>query len=183
MKSPDVHWIDDRLEAFLDGELPEAERAVLDGALRADPAWQAELALARRIRTDLRALPTPACPPAVTEAVLRHARRRSPAAWLERIAEAARRHVAGLWQPSLAMAVLVAVVVAAAFLGRPAPPAPNIASAEVEQALDEVRWTLAYLSEVGRKTGRSVREDVIGQRVVEPMQDALRGPRSLENAR
>lgn len=173
--------MDARLEAFLDGTLPAADREACAAALRADPAWQAELALARRIRQGLHALPVEPCPPAVTAAVLAHARRHAAPPWPERLAAWIDAQAAVLGRPVLAMAVLVLVVVAASLVGRPQPAPQTLAAAseaEVEQALAEVRWTLAYLSEVGRQTGRSVRRDVLEERVVAPVHEAIAAPRS-----
>ena len=79
------------------------------------------------------------------------------------------------------MAALVLLVVAGALIGRPAPPTQPYADADVQQALEEVRWTLALLSEVGRQTGNSVRQDVLQERIVTPVQDALGTPNSDKN--
>lgn len=174
----DADWMDERIEAYLDGALPVDEQAAFERQLHTDATWDTELRLARQIRSGLRALPAPMCPPHVTNAVLAEVQRRREAsrserwiAWLERLR-------AEFWQPALAMSLLLVVVTLAAVLGRPAQPAPD---PEVAQALAEVRWTLAYLSEVGRQTGESVRDQVIDEHVVQPVQRAL-GPLFQESA-
>ena len=168
----DADWMDDRVEAYLDGALPPDEHIAFERQLRADAAWQAELRLARQVRRSLRGLPQPSCPPQVTQAVLaeaQHRRRAAQAArwdtWLERFRQQ-------FWQPALAMGVLVLLVMTATLLGRP--PAPQH-DPEVAQALADVQWTLAYLSEVGRQTGEAVREEVLEEHVVTPVQRAI-GP-------
>ena len=174
----DLHtddWMDARVEAYLDGELPLQERVVFERTLAEDPLWEAEVLLAREVRASLRALPQPACPSFVTDAVLAQVHREARASVVEQVQGWIEQHVLTLWRPALAMAVLVLLVVAGALVGRPPQPVPQYADVEVQQALDEVRWTLALLSEVGRQTGQSVKQDVLGERVVAPVQEAFTG--------
>ncbi|MCG8463096.1 MAG: hypothetical protein MI919_42985 [Holophagales bacterium] len=58
-----------RIEAYLDGELPDTDRRQLEARLETDPTFARELELARRIRTELRALPFESCPPSVLESL------------------------------------------------------------------------------------------------------------------
>ncbi len=167
---PPRDWMDERLEGYLDGDLTPEETARFERGLRRDD-WAAELRRAASIRDGLRALPLPECPPHVTRAVLREARRRARAEWLHRAREALARAWRLTARPALAMAVLVALVVVAALVTRPPRDAP--ARTEVEHALAEVKWTLAYLSEVGRQTGASVHRDVLDAHVFGPMHEAL----------
>jgi hypothetical protein len=170
----DRDWVDARVEAYLDGELSAGERARFEAlafsAEDGETDWRAEVHLAHQIRAGLRALPPPVCPPHVARAVLAAARRRRAQAWKARLYE----RLEPLWRdwgrPALAMTALVLLVVSAALLGRPPRPADD---PEVARALAEVQWTLAYLSEVGRETGRTVRHDVLEERVVEPVQDVF----------
>lgn len=62
---------DERLEAYLDGELGEFEAARLRRHLSSCAACAAELAWAERVQEGLRALPEHSCPPQVLEDVLR----------------------------------------------------------------------------------------------------------------
>ncbi|MFQ5572063.1 MAG: hypothetical protein ACE5G0_20495, partial [Rhodothermales bacterium] len=84
-----------------------------------------------------------------------------------------------LWQPALAMTFLLLLVVSSSLIGKP----PRHHTAEVQQALAEVQWTLAFLSEMGRQTGQAVRDDVIKERVVWPVQDALGSDHPSPNER
>ncbi len=167
--SPPHDWMDDRLEAYLDGDLTPEEAARFERGLSGDD-WAAELRRAASIRDGLHAMPLPECPPHVTRAVLREARRRARAEWLHRTREGLTHAWRLTARPALAMAVLVALVVVAALVTRPPRPAPGV---EVEHALAEVKWTLAYLSEVGRQTGASVHRDVLDAHVFGPMHEAL----------
>lgn len=174
MSTPHSVWIDERLEAYLDGDLPDDEQAAMEQHLAADPSWEAEVRLARQVRDGLQAFPRPTCPDRVTRTVLAEARRRQRADQLHRLRAWVEQRWLNLWQPALAMSVLLLLVASALLLGQPPQPAPSVAEQdEVEQALDEVRWTLAYLSEVSQQAGSSVRDEVLNRRVVTPVHRAV----------
>jgi anti-sigma factor RsiW len=61
---------DDRLSAYLDGELDAAERDAVDGYLAASPEWRTERDEIAYARDALRALPTHEAPPGFWEGVL-----------------------------------------------------------------------------------------------------------------
>ena len=72
-------------------------------------------------------------------------------------------------KPVVALALLLIVVLSTSRIGENASePAP-----EVAQALDEVKWTLAYLSDVGNTTAGAVKESVIENQVVLPVSRSL----------
>lgn len=79
------------------------------------------------------------------------------------------------WKPALAMAALTAVTVTAALFGDPGRRAPAPVDPAVAQAIEDVRWTLAFLADVSRRTGSTVRLEVLEPHVVQPMQDAVLG--------
>jgi len=163
--------MDEHVEAYLDGDLPLPDATRFEHGLAGED-WAEAVDLARQIQAGLQAQPQLFCPPHVTQTVLREVRRRARASWIQRLQARAEARWRAMWQPALAMAVLVTLVVSAALVGR-TPPAPGYEQAEVAVALEDVKWTLAYLSEVGRQTGRSVRRDVLEPHVVEPMQRAV----------
>lgn len=161
-------WVDDHLEAYVDGELPLEERRRVEAFVEADDEAARRLDLARRVQALLAASEPPACPPEVTRTVLATADRPP----LRRV----RSSFGAVLRPSLAAAALVAVVVASALVGprpAPTPETADVSAAEVEQALHDARWALAYVSDVGRRTGRSIRHEVIEERVAEPLQRAV----------
>jgi len=144
-------WMEARIEAYLDDDLPAEERAHFERRLSTE-TWADQLALAEQIRAGLHRLPAPLCPAPVTQAAIRTARRETWADWRGRLTT--------IWRPALAMTVLLIMVLSAAlFGGRATPNPPN--DMAVQRALTEVKWTLAYLSQVGRETGVSVRRDVL----------------------
>lgn len=166
-------WMDVRIEAYLDGALSPDEQTRFEEALDASADWRTELFLAQQIRDALHALPEPVCPPHVTEAVLAQVRHEARFSWLERFHAWMEQQLAALWQPALAMSVVLLLVVSASLIGRPTTPTPTYADAEVQQALAEVKMALGMLSEVSRQTGKVVREDVIAEHVVGNVQNAF----------
>ena len=61
---------DDRLSAYLDGELDAAEHADVDGYLAESPEWRAERDAVAYARDTLRSLPVHEAPPGFWESVL-----------------------------------------------------------------------------------------------------------------
>ena len=182
---PSDDWMDVRVEAYLDADLPAAERARFEHRLGQSAAWQQRVAQARRLQHALRALPAPACPARVTRQVLsqtvkagteRNSQERP--SWAEPVRAWAGRQARAFWQPALAMSLLVALVLSAALLGRsPAPSegpsAEHITEREVEQATAEVKWTLSYLAHIGEKAGASAQKALLEIPIVRPLHQAL----------
>lgn len=164
--------MDAHVEAYLDGELSAENAELFERRLHVESDWNNEVVLARHVRDGLRTLPSPACPPQVTQAVIAETRRRDRAARRQQVLAWIDRVWGQTWQPALAMSVLLLLVISAVLLGRPPQPTPQ--TAEVEQAMAEVKWALAYVSDVGRQTGETVRSEVLEERVVSSMNAAIR---------
>ncbi|NNF03609.1 MAG: hypothetical protein HKN17_04000 [Rhodothermales bacterium] len=165
-------WLDDRIEAFVDGTLPPGEQDRFESALRVSATLRDDVALARLIGEELPSLGTVKCPDHVVPGVMREVRRDIRSSFASRFAAALRQGIQPRLRPVLAMVLLLAVVVSSSLVRRAPEPAP-VASAEVIRALDEVKWSLAVLSDAGRQMGRSVRSDVIEPHVVEPIERSL----------
>lgn len=210
-------WIDpylDELEEQEAGAEPEAgldpaRRDALEAHLADCADCRAEIALARRLREGLRAgLPLLACPPAVSDEVLRIAAAEAAAG--EAAAREGRAGRPGLgtrlrgWltgggalRPAFAAAALLALLLAAPVLYRsvldPVPAEPRTASgdgapaateeleytaAEIAEAEEQARMILAYVASVGRDAGRTVQEDVFDRGIVRPTRRAVEGLQS-----
>lgn len=165
-------WLDDRVEAFVDGTLPAGELHRFEAALAAEPALRDEIDLARLIGEELPTIGAARCPDHVVSGIMRDVRRDIRSNFASRFAAALRQGIQPRLQPVLAMVLLLTVVISSSLVRRTPEPAP-VASAEVTRALDEVKWTLAVLSDAGRQTGRSVRSDVIEPHVLEPIERSL----------
>lgn len=165
-------WLDERIEAFVDGSLPSAESGRFEAAMQTRPELREEIALARLIGEELPALGEARCPDHVVSGIMQEVRRDIRQSFADRFFAALKQGIQPRLRPVLAMVLLLAVVVSSSLVRRSPEPA-SVASVEVTRALDDVKWTLAVLSDVGRQTGRSMRSDVIEPHVVEPIERSL----------
>ena len=176
----DRDTFDESLEAYLDGDLPAKDAQRLEAFAAADEKAGRELRFARRVQERMRALPQPACPPDVTRAVLSAARADARRSFVERLRTAAASSWTTILRPSLAMGVFVGLLIGGSLINRSPyqPPVPIVASEEatpqeVARALNEAKWALAYLSNIGRRTATTIRDDVLNEHVVRPVNRAL----------
>lgn len=158
-------WLDDRIEAYLDGELPEAERQQFEQLLEDDASGQQSLTWAISIRDELRALPTPACSPDLQKNIMKEVRKEAWSSFGSRFFSGFVIFLQGpfarQWRPALATFMLLVVASVVVFvLNRPDIPEPSqdISQAEVDQALAEAKWALGYVSKTGRLAGTSMQD-------------------------
>lgn len=174
----------DRLELYLDGlddsdgaeeglpPLADDERSALEIHLSRCPSCARALSHARQVRDELRALPEPPLPADAGRGD-------------ERPSPKHRLHLPGPWRwvvPAAAAAV-VAVALGLALLPGLGPsdttpgdstPAPQAVSPErLARAELEARYALARLAQVTRKARHEVRDEVLAEHVVAPMQKSL----------
>lgn len=184
MKQPDVspqhEWMDERVEAYVDGVLPDDEIERFEAVLQEEAHWEEQVQQASRIQESLHDMRTPPAPPALTQRILQQTSRgHRPMPWWKRTLQqmihswralgAARRH------PVFDYAVGIAFVAMAVFfiampLGREAQPPAQISSQfettapysaeEIRHAAESAQWTLTSLSELGAETTRSLRNQV-----------------------
>ena len=164
----DKQWLDQHVEAYVDGDLDRRAARALERACEDDPEVREWVASARRVKAQLRAVTSPQCPPEVTAPVLD--RIRASAA-----ARPARGRVADLgallWRPGLALATVALLLVV--LLERPSSAPPPITDEAVAEALLEVKWTLAYVNGVGSRTGQTIRQEVLQEGVIHPIERGL----------
>ena len=138
--------------------LPE-EASQVEHWLEGDNRWHEELTLAMHIRDELRNLRSPSCPPHVTQHVIQTARRDAWRSFAGRLNQFFFGSWFTYWKPILATVTLL-VIASMLLFNPPAVEAPpeEISQVEVEQALDDVKWALGYVSKTGRLTGASVED-------------------------
>ena len=152
-------WVNDRLEAYMDNQLSPEEAQEIEKWLQQDDRWHEELTLAMHIRDELRSLKAPFCPPHVSREVIKHARKDLVGEYIQR----GRRFLESWflhWKPimaTVALLVITSVVIFRLELKQDVSH-ETISQVEVNQALDEVKWTLGYVSKTGRLTGDSVED-------------------------
>ncbi|TDI77605.1 MAG: hypothetical protein E2O84_00760 [Bacteroidetes bacterium] len=163
---------DDRIEAYVDGQLPQTEVVKLEALLDQDALLSAEVSMANRIRSEFRSMPSIACPEAVSReihrAIRRDIRKRAIKRWIERT----EIMLSGYRKFALAGLIVIAVM----FVLRDNVATNNGESApiaSVEQALDDVKWTLALLSDAGSNAAGTVRSDVVEPLLIDRLGSTL----------
>ncbi|MFH1756115.1 MAG: zf-HC2 domain-containing protein [Candidatus Latescibacterota bacterium] len=186
MTPPDVEnmceWTLERIEAFVDADLSDADRSACNAHMQQCARCHYELEAAQATRAAIRSLPRQKCPDSVTDAVLDRIARetspgRNPRGWLRSIFE---------WKPlrpAAAAAALVLIISMSIFIShRQENPASLLVSGndslefspeEVALAEAEVKWTIAYINQTGRRAGFTVRDKAIYPHVVVPVKQAV----------
>jgi anti-sigma factor RsiW len=173
-------WVLDNIDAYIDGDLPTDETSVIRIHLEKCTGCRNELLLAEAMRSAIRGLPAKECPGAVTSAVMEHItgepdRESAWLRWWRTLLQ---------WRPlrpAAVAAALVLVVSMSVFIRHkqehPAPVLMNdtleFSPEEVALAEAEVKWTLAYISEAGRRAGFTVRDKAIYPHFVVPVKEAV----------
>ncbi|MEJ2722501.1 MAG: hypothetical protein P8181_15385 [bacterium] len=127
---------------------------------------------ARRILSDLRNLPEQRCPDGVTDRLYAEI----DAEEAPRSERRLRGWLAGLrpgvLRPALVGSLIAIVTTAALLIGRHER-SHRYTPEEVAKAEVELKWTMAFLGDVGRRAGYAVRDDAVGAHVVEPVWRAV----------
>ncbi|UCH85557.1 MAG: zf-HC2 domain-containing protein [Candidatus Latescibacterota bacterium] len=175
-------WARDSIDAYLDGELTKVDVAALESHLEMCGGCRNELESARRILFELRELPEQRCPDGVTDHVYEtigadttvQRKTRFPG-WLS-------FPRTGLLRPALAGTLILVISISVVWIGfksRSSVRSPVYTPEQVAQAEAELKWTMAFLGDVGRRAGYAVRDEAVGTRVIDPMRRAVHP--ALEN--
>jgi anti-sigma factor RsiW len=182
MKRQDNHkscvWVEERIDSYLDGDLVSNELACLEDHLGTCAYCQSEVALARNVLEGLHDLPQMTCPDEIRDQVLEHARtadgpsvrrylhdaserarKSAVAGWLDRVTRGVTRAGFGM-RPALTGALAVVIIVASIVAVRINRTVEHFSPEQVESAESVLRWTFAYMNEVGRKSGYAARDEV-----------------------
>lgn len=189
MKRPDAstrqEWMDARVEAYVDGDLPEDEKDQFEQILETDDYWEKQVNQACRIRDSLRTFPEPSTPPELTKRIFEQTSRAHAALpwWketLQSFMQTWRALVAARQRPVVDYAVgLTLVAVAIFFIAMPinesttpdglpsrvssqlnVPIAAPYSEAEVQHATVKAKWTLHYVSDVGNDASETVQNQL-----------------------
>jgi anti-sigma factor RsiW len=162
-------WVRDRVEPYLDVELPDGERAVFESHCRLCAACARELSLAIRIRDGLRSLPVFAAPPRVIEQSASEIESGSSNVIPLRARSLRRRFAL----PAIAAAV--AAVVLALWLGAAHRQPVDYSDEEIREARAGMALAFGYVDRYSRGV---VGEAVLEKRVVPRIERAMRRDRS-----
>ena len=154
-------WFDQRVEAYVDGDLDSSERALFEARLQLDDSLRREVDQARLIQGALRDMPSLQCPSDVRKRVLEIT---------------GSRPVGFSWGwAGAACAVLVAAI-AVGLMRTPAGPS----EAELAQARADMETALAYLNRAGQMAGREAGQQWIESGIARPVSAGLRRPPEVE---
>lgn len=178
--APSPEWMDARVEAYIDGDLPREERALFEQQLREDETWAREVQFAQRIQDELHTLPQPACPPQVTQSVLAHTRNTTRPSWAtfwERAKQELNIEFHLGWRPALISTALIVLVALSVYVTDPPDASRTLpqtySAAEIQRAEAQAEWTLAFIARLGQRTESTLRRDVIEPRIEHPVRRAL----------
>ena len=155
------NWFDQRVEAYIDGELDASERSLFVSRLKLDESLRREVEQARLIQGTLRDMPSLQCPSDVRKRVLEMTGSRP-------------RGFAWGWAGA-ACAVLVAAIA----FGLMRPPA-GPSELELAQARADMETAMAYLSRAGQMAGRQAGQQWIESGIARPVSAGLRRPTEVE---
>lgn len=173
-------WTLERIETYVDDELSGAERIELERHLETCPACREDLALARVVVHELRALPEIRCPdrmkvpePAGSGRESMRAPIRGPLQWV----------MHGL-RPAMAVMLVVVVAVAAYVLVRwdtgrrtQLTLTSSYSTRDLELAKIDAMTAFAYVNKYSRKTRKIVRDEVLNEGIVYPLERVITQPK------
>ncbi|MGD9252926.1 MAG: zf-HC2 domain-containing protein [Holophagae bacterium] len=151
----DCDGVDECLEAFVDGDLSSAELQAVEAHLRRCPNCSVALKRARRVRAELRSLPSFELPDRVVRAASTSIKQKSHG----RTRGATFRR---WWRPAPTLAAAAAAIVLAVSLGlwRESPES-GASTAEAEQLAADARLALAYVGRMTHYAERELRDRVV----------------------
>jgi hypothetical protein len=163
-------FVQEHADEYVDGALDAGVARLVEHYGRKYPECAQEIEVARMVRDGLRSIEAPPCPESVVTSVFSRISMSRRNAVRKAISE---KFVLlqPMWRPVLALGAVVVVVLA--ILVRE-PVSQEYSQAEIDQALREVKWTLAYLGDVGKRTGETIRDDVLAAHVVLPINETVR---------
>lgn len=167
--------LEKHIEAFVDGELTGSLAVKIQDRIDSDSDFAKQVMLAKSIKSSLSSSENWTAPKSIEKAVLqeiksrrRFQKREASGAWWS-----------GSWSMRTVLQV-ASLVIAAVFVGYWIAPSDQVSpqtefsSMEIEQAEEDIKWVMAFVSETGRQTGQKVKDDVIAKRVVNPMQTQIK---------
>jgi anti-sigma factor (TIGR02949 family) len=175
-------WVLDRIDPFVDGDLPDTEALTLSRHADTCSICAEEITLAQSLQEVLNELPTPVIPVDLTARVFTQIeleeRERSRAKWrtiLDRFKMPA-------WRPAIGVLAIILVVLAGSRFwpwgqenNMELPAEAALTQQDLALAEEQAKWALAYISDIGLRTGKTVRDDVIGRRIVGTLTRSVEG--------
>ena len=166
-------WVQEHIDAYLDGDLDPTETATLNTHIAGCPSCSEELDLAQRVKEELGSLPEQLCPDTVVDTALekigvRDSVQTTPTRKPWKLARALQG-----WRLAAVAAILICLVINLTFLRQREPGKSEVAAGNLMKTEQQVMTTFAYMGYVGYETAHTIRDDVFQQKVVPPLKRAL----------
>ena len=153
-------WYDERIEAFIDGELPDNEARMFAARLAGDRQLQQSVEAGLALQSALGAMPLQKCPNSVSRKVFAE----TGAGW--------RLNHNWTWAAAATAAVFAIALNLAVLSPQPVTPAQPSA-AELAQAREDLAVAMAYLGRASNVAGREVSRQILSEGFVRPMSAGL----------
>jgi len=197
-------WMDDRVEAYLDGDLSGDDLARFEQTLEDEPYWRTQVQNAARIQESLHDVSLPSAPPELAREVFAQtSRAHQPASWwreaLQNAMHTWRALVSARRNPVVDYGIGIALVaVAVFFIVNPmqsssppsrttsqstsieVPPSSDYSASEIARAKAKAKWTFGYLSDFSETSSQDVQSHL--RRAFAPLDAQLMQSGSLGTA-
>lgn len=167
--------MESRIDRYIDGELSAKEAEALETEAAFDAGLRLKLARARIVKDSLAGIPSYECPPDVEDAILKSVatHRASDRGPVDRMSgDRGLGHLHRRLVPALGVFLLIAGL-ALFVMPRIGTPSESYTNAEVQQALQEVRYALGIVGHAGATTAGSVRDEVFENNTLETLRIAV----------
>lgn len=170
------HQVQDRLEAFIEGDLSLAKKKAVQNHLRACPDCHREWVEATELLKAIRSLSSQPCPPRVVRDVME--RTSTHPLGISDLRFLLGRLLRPAWRPVLGLALAVALVLILrplpAFRPDLGPPEPTrYSEQDLRKAQGDAQWALAYVHRVMVHTQSIVQDEVIPHQVIHPLRHSV----------
>lgn len=163
-------WTRERIDRFLDVELDGGDLVTFQSHVDVCAKCRRELARAEIVLHELHALPDLHCPDEVVDRALaaaeaepvarQRAQRRSPAWWPFPV-----------FRPALAGALVLALVLSGLWVANRS--RSDFTPADVAAAESELKWTMAYLEDISRRSSMNAMDKAFQTGMVGPLRRAV----------
>jgi anti-sigma factor RsiW len=155
-------WYDGRVEAFIDGELPDNEARMFAARLKVDRQLKQSVKDAISLQGTLRALPARKCPKSVSQQVFAQTGTGWQFGWNP-----------GWNWAAAATAAVFAIALSLSLLSPQYSEPSQPSSAELAQARQDLAIAMAYLGRASSVAGREVSRQIINEGFVRPVSRGL----------
>ncbi len=163
------HHLEDKLDAYLDGELSRKEARSARKHLKMCDFCREQLREKRELSQRIRSLTVQQCPDRIVEFVVRETSAKKPSVRIRR------EGVSWRFAAVAATVATVALFLAVWPIIRTTPPNSQYeySAAEIAQAKSDVERALIYVNEALTRTQKTLEQEVMPERVIKPLKMSI----------